>query len=98
MAKLFNTEGYKKNVIKIIQLAKIELGVKMKHIIFNDLFILKIAYYHWESLNRVIKIIRGFFLTVKINRIKASIRFQFKDMDNFIHSNYKENKEIMQGK
>ena len=81
-----------------MQLTKIELGVKMKHKIFNDLFVLKIAYYHWESLNRGIKIIRGFSLAVKINRIKASIRFHFKDIDNFIHSNYKENKEIMLGK
>ena len=71
-----------------IQLAKIQLGVKMKHKIFNDLFVLNIAYYHWENLNRGIKIIRGFSLAVKINRIKASIRFQFKDIDNFIHANY----------
>ena len=70
----------------------------MKHKIFNDLFVLKIANYHWESLNRGIKIISGFSIAVKINRIKASIRFWFKDIDNFIHSNYKENKEIMLGK
>ena len=81
-----------------IQLAKIELGVKMKCKSFNDLFFLKIAYYHWESLNRGIKIIRGFSIAVKINRIKASIRCWFKDIDNFIRSNYKENKEIMLGK
>ena len=44
-----------------IKFANIEIGVKMKHKIFNDLFVLEIAYNHWESLDRGIKIIRGFF-------------------------------------
>ena len=84
-----------------IQFAKNELIMfdkKMKHKIFNDLFVLNIAYYHWENLNRGIIIIRGFSLAAKINIIKAAIRFQFKDIDNFINSNHKENKEIMLGK
>ena len=69
----------------------------MKHKIFNDLFVLKITIKHWESLNRGIKIIKGFSQAVKIN-IKVAIKFNFKDIQNFIHSNYKENKEIMLGK
>ncbi len=66
----------------------------MKHKIFNDLFVLEIANNHWGSLNRGIKIIRDFAHVVKKNKIKAAIKFQFRDVDNFVHSNYKENKEI----
>ena len=66
----------------------------MKHKIFNDLFVLEIANNHWGSLNRGIKIIRDFAQVVKKNKIKAAIKFQFRDVDNFVHSNYKENKEI----
>ena len=66
----------------------------MKHKIFNDLFVLEIANNHWGSLDRGIKIIRDFAQVVKKNKIKAAIKFQFRDVDNFVHSNYKENEEI----
>ena len=66
----------------------------MKHKIFNDLFVLEIANNHWGSLNRGIKIIRDFAQVVKKNKIKAAIKFQFRDVDNFVHSNYKESEEI----
>ena len=66
----------------------------MKHKIFNDLFVLEIANNHWGSLNRGIKIIRDFARVVKKNKIKAAIKFQFRDVDNFVHSNYKESEEI----
>ena len=66
----------------------------MKHKIFNDLFVLEIANNHWGSLNRGLKIIRDFARVVKKNKIKAAIKFQFRDVDNFVHSNYKQNEEI----
>ena len=66
----------------------------MKHKIFNDLFVLEIANNHWGSLNRGLNIIRDFARVVKKNKIKAAIKFQFRDVDNFVHSNYKQNEEI----
>ena len=48
-----------------IKFANISNRVKMKHKIFNDLFVLEIANNHWGSLDRGIKIIRDFAQVVK---------------------------------
>ena len=66
----------------------------MQHKIFNDLFVLELANNHWGSLDRGIKIIRDYAKVVKKNNIKAAIKFQFRDVDNFIHSSYRDNEEI----
>tara|TARA_Y100000389_G_C17455026_1_gene517547 strand:+ start:376 stop:1443 length:1068 start_codon:yes stop_codon:yes gene_type:complete len=66
----------------------------MQNKIFNDLFVLELANNHWGSLDRGIKIIRDFAKVVKKNNIKATIKFQFRDVDNFIHSSYRDNEEI----
>ncbi len=66
----------------------------MKHKIFNNLFVLELANNHWGSLDRGIKIIRQFAKVVKKYKIKAAIKFQFRDVDNFVHSDYKNNEEI----
>jgi len=56
--------------------------------IFNDLFILELANNHWGSVERGKKIIREFAKVTKENRIKASIKLQFRDVDNFIHKDF----------
>ncbi len=66
----------------------------MHNKIFNDLFVLELANNHWGSLDRGIKIIRDYSKIVKKNNIKAAIKFQFRDVDNFIHSSYRDNEEI----
>ena len=58
--------------------------------IFENLFVLELANNHWGSIERGKKIIREFAKVVKENKVKASIKLQFRDVDNFIHKNFKE--------
>lgn len=57
--------------------------------IFNNLFVLELANNHWGSVVRGKKIIREFAKVVKNNNIKAAIKLQFRDVDNFIHKDFK---------
>jgi sialic acid synthase SpsE len=61
--------------------------------IFNNLFILELANNHWGSVSRGKKIIKEFSKVVKDNNIKASIKLQFRDVDSFIHKDFKAKKE-----
>lgn len=66
--------------------------------IFKDLFVLELANNHWGSLIRGKKIVRSFAKVVRDNNIKAAIKLQFRDVDNFIHTKYKkdgEGKELL---
>jgi N-acetylneuraminate synthase len=58
--------------------------------IFENLFVLELANNHWGSLERGKKIIREFAKVVKENKVKASIKLQFRDVDNFIHKDFKD--------
>jgi sialic acid synthase SpsE len=57
--------------------------------IFKDLFVLELANNHWGSLERGKKIIKEFAGVVRRNHVKAAIKLQFRDVDNFIHTSYK---------
>lgn len=61
-----------------------------KNNVFENLFVLELANNHWGSLDRGKKIVREFAKVVKNNKIKAAIKLQFRDVDNFIHKNFKE--------
>ena len=61
--------------------------------LYENLFVLELANNHWGKLDRGLKIIRDFGTVVRFNNIKASIKLQFRDMDNFIHPDSKGNKE-----
>jgi N-acetylneuraminate synthase len=56
--------------------------------IFENLFILELANNHWGSVSRGKKIIKQFSKVVKENNIKAAIKLQFRDVDNFIHKKF----------
>lgn len=58
--------------------------------IFENLFVLELANNHWGSLDRGKKIVREFAKVVKNNKVKAAIKLQFRDVDNFIHKDFKE--------
>lgn len=62
--------------------------------IFENLFVLEAANNHWGDLERGKKIIQNFGSIVKFNNVKAAIKFQFRDVDNFIHKNFKGNTEL----
>ena len=59
--------------------------------IFNNLFVLELANNHWGSLQRGKKIVKEFAKVVRANNVRASIKLQFRDVDNFIHKNFKAN-------
>jgi N-acetylneuraminate synthase len=61
----------------------------MNNKIFEDLFVLELANNHWGDLNRGKEIVKQFAKVVKENKIKASIKLQFRDVDNFIHKDFR---------
>jgi sialic acid synthase SpsE len=62
--------------------------------IFENLFVLEAANNHWGNLNRGKKIIQEFATVVRYNNIKAAIKFQFRDVENFVHEEFKGNQEL----
>lgn len=61
--------------------------------IFENLFVLELANNHWGNVERGLKIIRDFGTVVRYNNIKAAIKLQFRDVENFIHPEFKGNQD-----
>lgn len=66
----------------------------MKNNIFEDLFVLELANNHWGEIERGKKIINDFSRVVRFNNIKAAIKLQFRDVDRFIHKDFKNREDI----
>ena len=62
--------------------------------IFEDLFVLELANNHWGSLERGFSIVDSYSRVVRDNGVKAAIKLQIRDVDNFIHKNYKEREDL----
>ena len=62
--------------------------------LFENLFVLEAANNHWGDVERGKKIIQDFATVVRYNNVKAAIKFQFRDVDNFIHEEFNGNQEI----
>lgn len=62
--------------------------------IFEDLFVLELANNHWGKLERGLKIISDFAKVVRYNNVRAAIKLQFRDVDNFIHKDYRHRTDI----
>jgi sialic acid synthase SpsE len=62
--------------------------------IFENLFVLEAANNHWGNVARGKQIVKEFGAIVRYNDIKAAIKFQFRDVDNFIHRDFKGNTSI----
>jgi N-acetylneuraminate synthase len=58
---------------------------------FENLFVLEMANNHWGKLERGLKIIRYFSTVVRFNNVKAAIKLQFRDVDEFIHPDFRGN-------
>ena len=61
--------------------------------IFENLFVLEMANNHWGKLERGLKLIRDHGTITRFNNIKAAIKLQFRDVDEFIHPSFKGNTE-----
>jgi sialic acid synthase SpsE len=61
---------------------------------FEDLFVLELANNHWGRLERGLRIVRDFGKIVRFNNVKAAIKLQFRDVENFIHKDFRDRKDI----
>lgn len=62
--------------------------------LFENLFVLELANNHWGKLDRGLKIIRDHAAIVRYNNVKAAIKLQFRDVDEFIHPEFRGNQEL----
>ena len=62
--------------------------------IFENLFVLEIANNHWGCVDRGVKIIKDFAKVIRFNNVKAAIKIQIRDVDNFIHKDFHNSKDI----
>ena len=69
-------------------------SIEEKNEVFENLFVLEAANNHWGDLGRGKRIIQDYASVIRHNKVKAAIKFQFRDVDNFIHEDFKGNQEI----
>jgi len=62
--------------------------------IFEELFVLEMANNHWGSLERGLKIVGTFAQVVRFNNIRAAIKLQFRDVDSFVHKEFRDRTDI----
>jgi N-acetylneuraminate synthase len=62
--------------------------------IFDELFVLEMANNHWGKVERGLKIVRDFARVVRFNNMKAAIKLQFRDVENFIHKDFVQRTDI----
>jgi sialic acid synthase SpsE len=62
--------------------------------LFENLFVLELANNHWGKVDRGLKVIRDHATIIRYNNIKAAIKLQFRDTEEFIHPNFKGNKDL----
>jgi N-acetylneuraminate synthase len=62
--------------------------------IFEDLFVLEMANNHWGSVERGNRIIAAFSQVVRFNNVRAAIKLQFRDVETFIHKDFRHRRDI----
>jgi len=62
--------------------------------IFENLFVLELANNHWGKLERGLKIISDFARVVRFNDVHAAIKLQFRDVDSFIHRDFRDRSDV----
>lgn len=62
--------------------------------IFEDLFVLEVANNHWGSVDRGLRIINDFAKVVRYNNVRAAIKLQFRDVDRFVHTNFRDRTDV----
>ncbi len=64
------------------------------HWLFEDLFVLELANNHWGRVERGLDIVTQFSRVVRFNNVKAAIKLQFRDVDNFCHKDFQHREDI----
>jgi N-acetylneuraminate synthase len=62
--------------------------------IFQELFVLEMANNHWGNLNRGLRIISDFSQVARFNNVRATIKLQFRDVDSFIHKDFRARTDV----
>jgi len=62
--------------------------------VFDDLFVLEMTNNHLGSLERGLNIIKEFGRVVRFNNVKAAIKLQFRDVETFIHKDFRDRTDI----
>jgi sialic acid synthase SpsE len=62
--------------------------------IFEDLFVLELANNHWGKLERGLKIVTDYSRIVRFNNVRAAIKLQLRDVDNFVHKDFRQRTDI----
>lgn len=62
--------------------------------LFENLFVLELANNHWGRIERGLRIIRDHATVVRYNNVRAAIKLQFRDVDGFIHPEFRGNTEL----
>lgn len=66
----------------------------MANSIFDDLFVLELANNHWGKIDRGMKIISDFARVVRFNDVHAAIKLQFRDVDSFVHRDFRDRADV----
>jgi N-acetylneuraminate synthase len=66
----------------------------MDNQIFEDLFVLEMASNHQGNVDRGLAIVDRFSKVVRFNNVRSAIKLQFRDIDNFIHKDFLDRKDI----
>ena len=66
----------------------------MNRDIFEDLFVLEMTNNHLGSLERGLKIVEQHARIVRFNNVRAAIKLQFRDIDSFIHKDFRNRLDI----
>lgn len=62
--------------------------------IFEDLFVLEVANNHWGKLERGLRIVADHSRVVRVNEIRAAMKLQLRDVDRFIHHDFRSREDI----
>lgn len=62
--------------------------------VFDELFVLELANNHWGRLDRGLQIISDFSRVVRYNGVRAAIKLQFRDVDMFVHEDFRDRSDI----
>lgn len=68
--------------------------MKKSNRVFEDLFVLELANNHWGQLERGLRIVTDFARIVRFNNVNAAIKLQLRDVDSFIHQDFRDRSDI----
>jgi len=66
----------------------------MKRDIFENLFVLEMTNNHQGSLERALQIVHEHSRVVRFNNVRATIKLQIRDVDSFIHQDFRARTDI----